>query len=111
MTLHESFCKILASLEHCTRLRRTNNWYRRCAFIVLEVIVYTFYERIFRAYDHHIYAFLYAECLQRFEIVCLYGYVFACICRSGVTRSDVKFITFAALSNLPCKGVFPSSTS
>src|SRR3712207_9099270 len=53
VTFHESFRKILASFEHGTGLRWAYHGDITGLRVGLEAVVDSFYQGIFRSYDHH----------------------------------------------------------
>ena len=89
MTLHEAFGKFLAAFQYGSGFGWTDdrNGFQR--FIVLEVVIDTFYQRVFRSYYYHVDTFFQYQLFDGIEIVGLDGYVFAYFTCSGISRSDV----------------------
>ena len=79
--------------------------------IGFQVVVDTFYQRVFRAYHHHIDVFCHHELLDNLEIISLYRDVGATIAGTGITWCDVQFLTLFTLSNLPSQRVLTSATA
>ena len=111
VALHEALGKILRTFEHSASLRGTDDGDGLGAGICLQFVVEALYQRVLGAYDHHVDAFLYTEGLDGLEVVSLHGDVLTAVAGAGVTWGDIEFLTLAALSNLPCQGVFTTATS
>ena len=102
VTLHETLSEILRALEHGTSLRRTYHRHVFGARVVLQVVVDTLYQRVFRTYHHHVDALLCHELLDGLEIIGLHGDVLAAVRGARVARGDIQFLTLVALSDFPC---------
>ena len=111
VSLHESFCKVLRSFEHGAFLRRS--YYRNvlCSVVVFEIIVNTFYQRVFRSYNNHVDTFFNAEVLESLKVVSLDVHVFACLRGSSISWCNKKFFYLWALCYFPCQSVFASSAA
>ena len=81
------------------------------ALVSLQVVVDTFYQRVFRTNDHHVDILSYHELLDDLEVVSLHGNVDATIGCTRIAWGDVQFLTFLTLSNLPSQCVLTSATA
>ena len=106
MPLHEAFGEVLASLEHSSCLRRTDDWDVLQLGIVLEVVIDAFHQRVFRTNHHHLYPVPQHKHLDAIEVIDLDVDVFAdggCAC---IARSNVQFLTLDALTYFPGQRMF-----
>jgi hypothetical protein len=111
VALHEGLGEILASLEHGTLTRGTDDGDGGGAHVVLEVVVDAVDQRILGAYDDHVDLMRKHEVLQPVEIVDADGHVLAHGRRTGIARSNVELVTFLTLSDLPCQCMLTPATS
>ena len=111
VALHESLGKVLRAFEHGAGLRRTDDGHVLCPRVGLQVVVDTLHQRVFRSDDHHLDAPVGYELLDGLEVVGLHCHVLATVACSGITWSNIQFLTLAALSNLPCQGVLAAAAA
>ena len=102
VALHKLLGEVLAAFQYGTCLGWSDHWDVVGARIVLEVVVNTFYQWVFRTNDYHIDCIFYCEVFESFEVVSLDIYVLADILCTGITWSDKEFLHFLALSDFPC---------
>ena len=109
MALHEFLGKFLAAFQLRPVFGRAYDWNIRQDWIACEVVGYAFHKRVFRAYYHHVYLFLYGEFAYILKIIGLDVNVFSGCHGSGVAGCYIQFFCFRALRYLPCQGMFASS--
>ena len=111
MALHESFGKILGSFEYRTSFGRTNHGYTLGALISLQFVVDSFDQRILRPYYHHVDAFLYDKTFDGLEVIGFHRDIFSTIHCTSISWSNVQFLAFCTLGDLPCQCMLASATS
>ena len=102
VALHKLLGEVFAAFQYGTCLGWSDHWDVVGARIVLEVVVNTLYQWVFRTNDYHIDCIFYCEVFESFEVVSLDIYVLADILCTGITWSDKEFLHFLALSDFPC---------
>ena len=111
MTLHKALGKILASLKYSTCLRRAYYGNVFGTLVVAEIIIYSLYQRIFRANNNHVNIILDTELLKSLKIISFDSHILSHSSRSGIARSYEQLLTLVALYYLPCKGVLTAAAS
>ena len=111
VTQHESFGKILGTFQNGTCLRRADDRDVLRAFILLQVIVDTFYQRVFGAHNNHVDIVVDDKLFYGFKVISLHGYILTATARASIARGNKKFLTLAALSNFPCQGVLTAAAT
>ena len=89
VALHETFGKVLGAFEYGTSLRRTNHGNVFCARIMLQVVVDTLHQRIFRTDYHHVDTISAYKLLDGLEVVGLHGDILTAVARSSIAWGDV----------------------
>ena len=89
VALHETLGKVLGAFEYGTSLRRTNHGNVFCARIMLQVVVDTLHQRIFRTDYHHVDTISAYKLLDGLEIVGLHGDILTAVARSCIAWGDV----------------------
>ena len=109
MTHHEAFCKFLASFQFSSLCGGTDNSDVFKFGAVLEVVVDSFYQRIFGTYYDHGDVFLQGESADSFKISSLDVDIFAYGSCSGISRSNIQLLNFRTLGNFPCQCMFAAA--
>ena len=111
MTHHEGFGKVLATLKRCSLLGGTDHGDALQLLIVAEEVVHALHQRILGANDYHIHAIGKHKGLDALEVGCREGYILAYFACTRVTGSDIQFLYFRTLANLPSQGMLTSATA
>ena len=111
VALHESLGKVLRTFQYGTGLGGTYYGNVLRSLVGLHVVVDAFHQRVFRSHDHHVDLLLHTELLDGLEVVGLHGNVLSYVGRTRIARGNEKFLTLAALSNLPSQRMFAPATS
>ena len=111
VSLHESLGEIFAALQYGTGFRWPDDGNPLGARIVLERVVNAIHQWVFRAYYHHVNLPFNGKVFQFVELVDADSNVLATVFCACIAWCDVQFLTFLALSNLPCEGVFSAAAS
>ena len=111
MAYHECFGKVLRPFQYGTSLRWANDGNILRALVSSHVVVDTFNQWVFGAYNHHVNGLSNAKLFDSFKVVCFHGYIFSAITGAGVAWGDEQFLTFLTLCNLPCQGMFATATA
>ena len=90
---HESLGKVLRAFQHGTSLRGTDDGDVLRALVLLQVVVDTLHQRVFRTYYHHVDAFFHYECLDGLEVVSLHGHILSTIAGASVAWSNIELLT------------------
>ena len=111
VTLHESLGKFFGTFEDGTLLGRTDDRDRFQLLILLENIVDTLHERVFRTHNNHVDAFLQHKLLDAGKVVGLEVHVFALKGRSCISWSYIELVDFWTLSYFPSQCVLSAATA
>ena len=83
----------------------------QCPYVSLEVVIDTFYQRVFRTYYHHVDVLFDTECLDGLKVIGFHVYVFTTLTRSCIAGGNKQFLTFLALSDFPGQCVLTTATA
>ena len=103
---HEALGKLLAALEAGTLFRRADDGDMFQFVVCDEIIVYTFYQRVFGAYHHHVDVVFHGKTAKGVEVGGRYFYVGADSGGPGITGSDEEAVGFGTLFQFPGQGAF-----
>ena len=109
MAHHEFLGIFFASFQTRPFFGRAEYGHTRQLLIGFEEIVNTVYQRVFRAYDHKIYAVFEYRLFNSGEIVHFDRKIFSQRGSAGITGSHKQFAAERALRYFPCQGVFAAA--
>ena len=89
----------------------TDNRHTSGTRVILELVVDTLDQRIFRPYHHHIDAIVNRKLLQSLKVIGLYSHILTTRRCTSVAWCDEKFLDFCTLGYLPSQGVLTAATS
>ena len=111
MTFHECLGKIFAALQYGTLFGRPDDRDVFQLAVVLEEIIYTFDQGIFRTDYYHVHAFAEDKLPDAFKIIGFERYVFPHTARTRISGCDVQLVHFLALGDFPGQSVFAPSAA
>ena len=109
--LHKGLGKIFRAFEYGTGLGRADDRNGLRAGIGFQLVIDAFYQRVFRAYHHHVDGLFDTEGLDGLEVVGLHGHVLTTVAGTCIAWSNVKLLTFLTLSYFPCEGVLTATAA
>ena len=111
VTLHEAFGKVLRSFQLRAGPGRSDHRNITKQGMTFEIIIDAFHQRIFGANNHHVYLAVNDQLCYPVEIVGLYIHILSHGSRSGIAGSDIEFLDFRTLCNLPSQRMLAASAS
>ncbi len=100
MFIHETLGKILAALEFGAGFRRAGHKH----IVRLKIVVYTGHERVFVAYNNHIYCIVGHKTAYAFKIQRRKLHVGAICSCAAVAWGDIQVVATRTLTEFPCQG-------
>jgi hypothetical protein len=111
VALHECLGEIFTSLQYGTLFGRADDRDVFQLVVVLEEIIYSFDQGIFRTDYHHVHAFAEDKLPDAFKIIGFERYVFPHTARTRISGCDVQLVYFLALGDFPGQSVFAPSAA
>ena len=111
MALHERLGEVFAALQASATGRGAYHGDGSGAGVVGKRIVDAVDERVFGTHHHHVDGVVGGEVLQFCEVVDTDGHVLTHMACSGISGSDVEFLTTWTLGDFPCQRMFAPAAS